>query len=361
MVVRSVSAMPAPDSQRARPRGRFAHAPRSRGVATHAGAISSQRSSSDADVANLPRVETVYRPGAPLDVHATLSPLSNGPLDPTFRVHPHTRDIWRTTRTEAGAATLVIRPVREGARVIAWGPGAEHTIERVPELLGRGDDRDGFDCSGVPWLAEVDRCNPGLRLLRTNAVFEAMAPAILAQKVTGIEAKRAFRILHAWHADEAPGPAHLMPPGMRAPLSPEQWRRIPSWDWHRAGVDAARSATVIRAAERAAALERTLPLGRASEEVTGRLRSIPGIGVWTAAETTQRSHGDPDAPSFDDYHLAAAVGWAFVGEPVDDEGMREILEPWRGHRQRVMRLLAKSGRGKPKRGPRMAIQDHRAI
>ena len=50
----------------------------------------------------------MYRPGAPLDVRATLSPLSNGPLDPTFRVHPETHDMWRTTRTEAGVATLVI-------------------------------------------------------------------------------------------------------------------------------------------------------------------------------------------------------------------------------------------------------------
>lgn len=307
------------------------------------------------------RVETVYRPGEPLDVRATLAPLGQGPFDPTFRVDAETGDIWRVTRTVVGPATVVIRPVRDGAHAVAWGPGAERAIAQVPELLGRGDDWSGLDVSGVPWLAEVRRRNPGLRLCRTNAVFEALAPAILGQKITVIEAHRAWRTLHHRHADVAPGPRGLVPSGMRVPLSPEQWRRIPSWSWHTAGVDLARSSAVVRAARVAPALERTLALGRGSEEVTRVLRAVPGVGVWTAAETTQRSHGDPDAPSFLDYHLAAAVGWAFTGGPVDDAGMRDLLEPWRGHRQRVVRLIARSGRGKPRRGPRMTIQDHRGV
>ena len=91
-----------------------------------------------------------------------------------------------------------------------------------------------------------------------------------------------------------------------------------------------------------------------------KLRSVPGIGVWTAAETTQRAHGDPDSPSVGDYHLPALVGWALIGKPVDDDGMLELLSAWEGHRQRVMRLIEASGFAKPRFGPRMTVQDHRA-
>jgi 3-methyladenine DNA glycosylase/8-oxoguanine DNA glycosylase len=116
----------------------------------------------------------------------------------------------------------------------------------------------------------------------------------------------------------------------------------------------------VRAARVAESLERTVERGRGGPEVAGALMSIPGVGVWTAAETTQRAHGDPDSPSFGDYHLPALVGWALAGSPVDDDGMRELLEPWAGYRQRIMRLIESSGFTKPRFGPRMTVQDHRS-
>ena len=115
-----------------------------------------------------------------------------------------------------------------------------------------------------------------------------------------------------------------------------------------------------RAAAVATALERTLALGRGGPAVERALRSIPGVGVWTAAETMQRAHGDPDSPSVGDYHLPAVVGWALIGKPVDDDGMLELLAPWAGHRQRVMRLIEASGFAKPRFGPRMTIPEHRS-
>ncbi len=197
----------------------------------------------------------------------------------------------------------------------------------VPELCGAGDDWSDLDVGGNALLAECRRRAPGLRLLRTNAVFEALLPAILEQKVTGEEARRAWRWLIMKHGESAPGPA---PDGMRVFPAPEVWRRIPSWDWHRAGVGPQRSGTAVRAASVAASLERTLALGRGGAVVASKLRSLPGIGVWTAAETTQRAHGDPDSPSVGDYHLPSIVGWALIGKPVDDDGMLELLSPWAG-------------------------------
>jgi 3-methyladenine DNA glycosylase/8-oxoguanine DNA glycosylase len=298
---------------------------------------------------------TRYAPRDQVDVAATLRPLRRGHGDPTFRIDAN--GIWRTLCTPAGPATLNLRSRDGGVDAVAWGDGAEWAIASVPESLGAGDDWSDLDVSGNAFLAESLRRNPGLRLLRTSLVFEALVAAVFEQKVTGLEARRAWRILVTKYGEPAPGPA---PAGMRVCPSAAVWRRIPSWEWHRAGVGPQRSDTVMHAAPVAASLERTLADGRGGPVVERKLRSIVGVGVWTAAETMQRAHGDPDSPSVGDYHLPAVVGWALAGAPVDDDGMLELLAPWGGHRQRVMRLIEVSGFAKPRFGPRMTVQDHRA-
>lgn len=289
-----------------------------------------------------------------MHLRQTLRPLGRGGGDPTTRWIGD--ELWRTMRTPLGAATLHLSAGEGGVDAAAWGEGAEWTIAHLPELLGEGDDAQGFDVSGNEFLRRSHRRMPGLRLLRTNCVFEMMVAAILEQKVTSVEAWRAWRQLVTEYGTPAPGPA---PAGMRVFPEPIVWRRIPSWAWHAAGVGPQRSAAALAAASVATGLERTLTLGRGSDEITRRLRSVPGVGIWTAAETSQRAHGDPDSVSVGDYHLPALVGWALVGKPVDDDGMLELLEPWRGHRQRVMRLIEHSGFRKPRFGPRLTIQDHR--
>jgi len=298
---------------------------------------------------------TTYSPAGPVSLSQTLRPLQRGPFDPTFRVVAG-GGIWRTARTPFGAATMHLRLSSDGIEALAWGEGAEWVIAGVPELLGHGDDWSECDVASNPFLADSLRRNPGLRLLRTRQVFETMLAAILEQKVTGKEARQSWRVLLAKYGEVPPGPA---PEGMRVFPSAEVWRRVPSWEWHRAGVGPERAAAAVRAARVAESLERTLERGRGGPEVAAALMSIPGVGVWTAAETTQRAHGDPDSPSFGDYHLPALVGWALAGSPVDDDGMRELLEPWAGHRQRIMRLIEASGFTKPRFGPRMTVQDHR--
>ena len=301
-----------------------------------------------------PFLTTTYTPPVRVNLAATLRPLRRGHLDPTMRVSD--TGIWRTLLAPTGPATLHLEARGPSIVATAWGDGAEWAIAGVPELLGEGDDWSGLDVSGNAFLADSLRRHPGLRLLRTRQVFEMLLVAVLEQKVTGIEARRAWRFLLAKFGDVPPGPA---PEGMRVFPSAERWKRVPSWEWHRAGVGPQRSATVMRAASVASSLERTLADGRGGPGVAAKLRSVPGIGVWTAAETTQRAHGDPDSPSVGDYHLPAVVGWALIGKPVDDDGMLELLEPYAGHRQRVMRLIEVSGFRKPAFGPRMTIQDHR--
>jgi 3-methyladenine DNA glycosylase/8-oxoguanine DNA glycosylase len=89
------------------------------------------------------------------------------------------------------------------------------------------------------------------------------------------------------------------------------------------------------------------------------LTSVRGVGVWTSAETRIRAYGDPDAVSVGDYHLAHGVGYALTGSRVDDDGMLELLAPWAGQRQRVIRLIYASGLVEPRRGPRLHPEDHR--
>ena len=136
------------------------------------------------------------------------------------------------------------------------------------------------------------------------------------------------------------------------------WAQVPSWEWHRAGVGPERSRTIVGAARRAAALERTLDLPL--DQVEAALRVLPGVGVWTAAEVRQRAHGDPDAVSVADFHVAGQVVYALTGElDGDDDRMLELLEPWAGHRYRVVRMIELSGVARPRRGPRYAPLDHR--
>jgi 3-methyladenine DNA glycosylase/8-oxoguanine DNA glycosylase len=184
---------------------------------------------------------------------------------------------------------------------------------------------------------------------RTGLVFESLAPAIIEQKVSGLEARRAWRYLLGRYGTPAPGP---VPKGMRTPPAAREWLLIPSWEWRRAGVDGKRSAAVLAAARVAPRLEETVGMPHAEAE--RRLRVVPGVGVWTAAEVRQRAHGDPDAVSVGDYHLAKQVGWAFTGAPADDERMLELLAPYAGHRYRVIRHIEMAGIGPPRRGPRRA-------
>jgi 3-methyladenine DNA glycosylase/8-oxoguanine DNA glycosylase len=298
-----------------------------------------------------------YAPAHRLDTRRTLSVLSRGGGDPTFRRDE--RGIWLTARTAEGPATLLIasQPARPGVlRCESWGPGAETLLAGVPAMLGANDDPSGF-VPEHPLIRDLWRQYRGVRVIRTGRVFEALAPAVLEQKVTGREARSAWRWLVNRYGEPAPGPG---PAALRICPAPEVWTRIPSWDWHRAGVDGNRSRTIIAAARVAGALERTLALDSGAA-IEAALRTVPGIGIWTAAEVAQRAHGDPDAVSVGDYHLAAHVGWALTGHRVDDARMLELLEPYRGHRFRVTRLIELGVPKPPAFGPKLSPRSYASI
>jgi 3-methyladenine DNA glycosylase/8-oxoguanine DNA glycosylase len=299
-----------------------------------------------------------------VDVRLTLSVHGRGRSDPTFRID-ETGAVWRTSLTPDGPGTIratgrLIDDPPAGTRLLAqaWGPGGAWLLDALPAALGFYDDISGFDPDVHPVLREVARRHPGLRLGRTGRLMEALVPAILEQKVASIEAHRAWKILLTRFGAAPPGPA---PAGMRVFPEPKTWRRIPSWEWHRAGVEAVRAQTIFQAVSVADSLERLLT--QTNAEADRKLRTIPGIGVWTSAETLQRAAGDPDAVSVGDYNLPKAVGWVLAGRTAtDDAAMLELLAPYAGHRHRVTRLVKLSGLGgPPRRGPRLPIRDYRSF
>ena len=301
-----------------------------------------------------PRVDSVWRPAEPVSVGLTLAALQRGAGDPTQLAAPD-GGLWRTALTPAGAAALHLSVGRDGVRSQAWGPGAEWLVAQVPALLGAQDDVSGFD-PVHPVIREAWRRLSHMRLPSLGLVMECLVPAALEQRVTGREARSSYRWLLRRYGEPAPGPA---PAGMRVMPPPSVWKRIPSWEWHRANVDPVRARTIIAAAEVAHRLEESLVLDRSVR--LQRLRAVPGIGAWTAAEVAQRAWGDPDEVSVGDFHLPALVGWALVGKPVDDDGMLELLAPYPGHRHRAVRLVEMSGVRKPAFGPRMPVGDIRGL
>ncbi|MET1021673.1 MAG: 3-methyladenine DNA glycosylase [Arthrobacter sp.] len=305
-----------------------------------------------------------WHPGGPFDLSQTIGTLLRGRGDPSIRTAPD--GLWMAFTTPSGPATLRLTaagPVScPAVDVQGWGPGAADAVDSAPRMLGRDDDWSAFDepafHATLPrMVVEARRRNPAVRLPATGRLADSLVPTILEQKVTVIEARRGYRYLMYRFGAPAPEAGRIAPANLMVQPTPEQWLRIPSWEWHKAGVGPQRSATVMRALRSAQALERlaALPAAEASE----KLQTIPGIGIWTAAEVVQRTHGCPDSIAVGDYHLAAYVGAALTGRRTDDAGMLRLLAPWAGHRQRVVRMLGLSGFRKPTFGPRMTIQDHR--
>ncbi len=187
---------------------------------------------------NLERTVTF---AGPASIGHTLAPLRRGPRDPCFRL-PGDGTIWRTTLLPSGPVTARIsRVAADAAHCAAWGGGATEFIETLPALLGADDDAAGF-APRDPIVAAAHRRVPHLRLGRTGLVLEALIPAIIEQRVPGADAFRSWRLLVSKYGTPAPGPA---PAGMRVPPSAEAWRRIPSWEFHRANVDPGRARTVV--------------------------------------------------------------------------------------------------------------------
>ena len=256
---------------------------------------------------------------------------------------------WWATRTPDGSATVLIE--REGTAIAAtaWGDGADWILDQTPRLLGFDDHPEDF----VPTdrvLRDLKERKRGLRIGRSDRVFESIVPAILGQKVATKEAHRNERALIRTFSEPAPGPLDLTLPVASGVLA-----EVTYWQMHELGIERRRADLLRFVAKRSGRLEEIAGMTR--DEAFARLTAFPGIGPWTAALVMGSALGDPDAVPVGDYHLPNTVAWALAGEPrADDRRMLELLEPYRGHRGRVIRLLKAGGIHAPKYGPKTAIR-----
>jgi 3-methyladenine DNA glycosylase/8-oxoguanine DNA glycosylase len=295
-----------------------------------------------------PAFRTVWRPSFPVDLARTLEPLARGPFDPCVQREPSGAYI-RASRTPFGPSTTRFASTMNGIEIESFGPGAEWSVANAPELLGANDDPSGFQPKGK--LADLHRRNPGIRITRTKAVYEAALRSVCEQLVTGREAQKSFSRLTKKFGERAPGPRELW-----LPPAPEMISKLAYFDLRPMGLEMKRAGTLRAIAKRSKMLESTTDLPIA--EAYRRFQLVEGIGPWTAAEVAVVAWGDADAVSVGDYNLKNLIAFAFTGEPRGtDAQMLELLEPYRPHRARVIRLIYAGGIRAPRFGPRQRLRE----
>ncbi|MFW0794128.1 3-methyladenine DNA glycosylase [Gordonia sp. CPCC 205515] len=285
-----------------------------------------------------------WTPQGPLNIRATVGLHRRGSGDPAF-TYGRDGSVWRAVYTPDGPGTLTI--ASDGTTITgrAWGPGAAWLLDQMPDFLGAHDDPQQLEPRDPVVERLLQRSGP-LRIGRTDRVWEALVPAILEQKVVGKEAWRAWRYLLRRYGERAPGP---VPDTMRVPPPQASWTQIPSWEWHRSGIEPVRMRTIRGAT--------AMDVERHSD----RLRLLRGVGRWTEAETRARALGDADAVPVGDYHIPSLVGQTLVGAPVDDAGMLELLEPYAGQRYRLIKMIELYGEWPERHGARMSVRDYRSF
>ena len=292
---------------------------------------------------------TLHLP-SPIDVAATVRAARRGEHDATLRIGSD--GVWRASRAPGGPATVHLVQAGRELTATAWGDGAEAALDAVPGLVGALDDTSGF-APEHPLVARIWHEHGTLRLPTTGAVVETLVNVVLEQRVTTYEARRAqAQLVERW-GEPAPGPTDL-----RLPPDPEVLAAVAYYDLHVIGVERKRADTVRRVAANARQLEPLRDLPRAAARA--RLEQVPGIGPWTAAEVALVALGDADAVPVGDVHLPSIITYALTGTSVnEDDAMLEALEPFAGHRGRVIRLVQAAGIAPARQAPRYAPRDVR--
>lgn len=270
---------------------------------------------------------------APVDFARTFSLQRLGPHDPSASL---SKDEFRKAFFFRGHA-VALRFHRESdgprptaLRVTAFGDPASDLLAETLTCLAQPDDYERFPTADAG-IARLHRSLPGLRLLRVPWLWDIACSIILQQRIRTVDAMRAWSRLVARAGMDAPL-------GLRAFPSAAALAQIPGFALRPMEIDAQRAGTLLRLARE----WRFLPL-RAEmsfSQMREHLARIPGIGPWTIESILGYGAGDCDAAIPGDLHLPHLVCYALAGETRgSDQRMMELLEPFRGHRFRVIRLL----------------------
>jgi endonuclease III len=295
----------------------------------------------------MPTARVATAPSLARSMRLTLSPFRYGSSDPTTWLTPN--EFVRATLTPDGPGTIRIAWNTDDLDVAAWGDGASWLLGRVGAFTGADDVT--VELPDVhPVVTRAVRDHPGLRVGASGSLFHELLPTIIAQRITSGEAIRQWYRLCMELGDPAPGPFSRL----RLPPSPAALTRRPAWWFHPLGIETKRARALTEVAAHADRLWEWTTGG--ADVVAARLALLRGIGPWTIGSVLGPALGDPDAVAVGDYHLANMVAWTLAAEPrATDDRMLELLEPYRGQRGRVIRLIGLSGARAPAFGPRKRI------
>jgi len=236
----------------------------------------------------------------------------------------------RVRQDGGGVRTAVVSPERPGPALMT---AVRAQVERI---LSLDVDGSGFPAVGErdPVVGRLQRSYPGLRPVGFWSPYEAAAWTIIGHRIrirqaASIKARMAAelgepvtfgdRLVHAF-----PSPQRLASlesfPGL-AGRKPE-WLRSVAMAALNGQLDAAR----LRGLPRETALK--------------DLKTLPGIGDFSAGLILLRGAGDPDAVAYHEPRLALAVRDAYgLPGPTTPEQLTEISENWRPYRTWVTLLL----------------------
>ena len=273
--------------------------------------------------------ETIEAPG--IDPALVLGPLAMMRTDPTMRLGRH--EAIRSTYTPDGPGVIRITWGQRVGQVSVdvSGDGADWLIRQAPRLIGADDDVRGF----APVDAVVNRLWArfrGDRVGATGTVWHDLAWTITQQRVRRSDASQQWRRLAHAYGDVCDGYDDLY-----TPPDPERLARAAPWSLRSLGIDERRATTLIAAARVAGKLHALTD--RPFPDVERPLRTIPGVGPWTLGCLSAFTWGDPDTVIPGDSGIPSLIASTLTGaRRADDATMLELLEPYRPHRYRVLRL-----------------------
>lgn len=286
-----------------------------------------------------------------VDLGSTLAQLAVLPGDPTVRLALGRFE--RATSTPEGPGGIALGwDDGPEVRIATYGPGGAWLADRVPGLLGHHDDVAGFEPTDPP-LRDLWRRHRGDRIARTGTLWHDLAWFVVQQRVSRTDAAAQWRRLVSALGTPVPGL-----PGLLAPPAPATVARLAYHDLHRCGIERQRADTLLRAALAAHRLQHQVDGGAGA--VLPALRAVRGIGPWTGSCLATHTWGAPDEVIVGDDGIPSIVAWLLAREPrADDARMLALLEPYRPHRYRVVRLAFLSGERPPRRAPRGRPHDIR--
>ena len=291
---------------------------------------------------NQPVMHDTWETPEDYDLKRTLWLAGMGHRDPSLGV---TQDeAWLAFHTPEGPVSVHGKLVGVTLTVQCLGEGRQWMLPRVSALFGLHDSLEAFQPSGK--VLELQKRLPGAHLPTLPVVFHRLVQVVLQQLVTWPDALRGWIKLTQQFGSAAPGDG-----GLRLAPSASEIARMGYYDLVSCNIMPRQARLIQRLAREARRLER---LADQADELAKYLLTIRGIGDWTVQHLLGTSCGVSDAVLTGDFGLPHTVAWYLAGkERSDDEEMLRLLEPYRGHRFRVINLLWQSGIEAPRRGPKM--------